>query len=178
MAKIENIEGFPGYYMSKRGRLFSNKSGSWVELKPRKYKREGKVFRHRRKIYNRIGLSVFINYARVVAKIYVYNPKPDLYNVVCHKDNNPENNHYKNLYWGTQVMNMAQMVADGRSMVGELNGRSSLTNQQTLQIITQYKLLCGKAQEELAELHGVSKSAIKHIVKKYNHYKSIFRDEF
>ena len=77
MAKLENIEGFPKYYMSKMGRLFSNKSGYWVELKPSKY-----------------------------------------------------------------------------------------------------KIMCGKAQKELAELHGVSKSAIKHIVKKYNHYKSIFRDEF
>jgi hypothetical protein len=35
------------------------------------------------------------------------------------KYDNPLNNHYKNLYWGTHQENMAQMIVDGRKQKGE-----------------------------------------------------------
>lgn len=44
-------------------------------------------------------------------------PNPDNKNCVCHKDNNPCNNHYKNLYWGTVSENNAQKQTDGRARV-------------------------------------------------------------
>lgn len=35
MVKYDNIPGFPGYYISKRGGLWSNrKNGQWKKLKP------------------------------------------------------------------------------------------------------------------------------------------------
>lgn len=35
MTKYDNIPGFPGYYISKRGGLWSNrKNGQWKKLKP------------------------------------------------------------------------------------------------------------------------------------------------
>lgn len=49
---------------------------------------------------------------RLVALVYV--PNPDNKPIVCHKDNNRSNNHYKNLYWGTQKENMEQCIRDGR----------------------------------------------------------------
>lgn len=48
----------------------------------------------------------------ILRKRFMDNPlnKP----FVCHKDNNPKNNFYKNLYWGTQSENIQQCVKDGR----------------------------------------------------------------
>lgn len=53
--------------------------------------------------------------AHRVAAHFVYNPDPDRCKVVCHRDNNPRNNHYKNLYWGTNKDNMQQAIHDGRT---------------------------------------------------------------
>lgn len=44
----------------------------------------------------------------------VYNPNPSMFNEVMHIDNNPLNNHYKNLQWGTHSMNMQQMIFEQR----------------------------------------------------------------
>jgi hypothetical protein len=46
--------------------------------------------------------------------MYPYIPNPLNKPFVCHKDNNPKNNFYKNLYWGTQSENIQQCVKDGR----------------------------------------------------------------
>lgn len=37
-----------------------------------------------------------------------------MFNEVMHIDNNPLNNHYKNLQWGTHSMNMQQMIFEQR----------------------------------------------------------------
>ena len=36
---------------------------------------------------------------RLVAKAFVKNPRPDIFNMVDHIDGNPSNNHYTNLRW-------------------------------------------------------------------------------
>lgn len=47
MVKYDNIPGFPGYYISKRGGLWSNrKNGQWKKLKP-----------HLNKMWNRYQCS-------------------------------------------------------------------------------------------------------------------------
>lgn len=48
----------------------------------------------------------------MVALAYI--PNPENKPCVCHKDNNPLNNHVDNLYWGTQAENMSQMRLDKR----------------------------------------------------------------
>lgn len=48
MVKYDNIPGFPGYYISKRGGLWSNrKNGQWKKLKP-----------HLNKMWNRYQVSI------------------------------------------------------------------------------------------------------------------------
>lgn len=50
---------------------------------------------------------------RLVAENFI--PNPNNYPVVMHKDNEPSNNHISNLMWGTQKMNINQMVKQGRN---------------------------------------------------------------
>lgn len=48
MTKYDNIPGFPGYYISKRGGLWSNrKNGQWKKLKP-----------HLNKMWNRYQCTI------------------------------------------------------------------------------------------------------------------------
>lgn len=56
--------------------------------------------------------------SRLVAKAYVPNPENKPY--VLHLDNNPLNNPFSNLKWGTQAENMQQMARDGRSTKGRV----------------------------------------------------------
>ncbi len=115
--KKDNIEGFPGYYISKRGRVFSrrirgkgyNLSKEWKELKTRVKKSNGRIHINLcREGYKPITENI----SRLVALTWI--PNPNGYKEVCHKDNNVANNHYKNLYWGTHKMNMIQASNDGR----------------------------------------------------------------
>lgn len=58
----------------------------------------------------------------ILRKRFIDNiPNPENKPCVCHKDNNPKNNFYKNLYWGTQSENIQQCVKDGRHQSCKLN---------------------------------------------------------
>lgn len=124
MAKYDNIPGCPGYYISKskRGQIYSrvipngNDAGKlrkvWRERKVKITVKTPTYSTKRVKIRNK-SYSVL----RLVALAWV--PNPDNKPCVCHKDNDPKNNFYKNLYWGTHQENMAQRVVDGRKQKGE-----------------------------------------------------------
>ena len=85
MVKYDNIPGFPGYYISKRGGLWSNrKNGQWKKLKP-----------HLNKMWNRYqctlrdsrGIRKLCKISRLVATVYL--PNPENLPIVMHLDNNP-----------------------------------------------------------------------------------------
>ena len=110
----DNVPGFIGYHITKYGELYSRrvdkspyKFGKWRKLKLSK-KRRVKV-----KLYRgQVGYNLSIS--RLVALVYVYNPNPYKFNEVMHLDNNPLNNYYKNLQWGTHSMNIQQMIFEQR----------------------------------------------------------------
>lgn len=58
--------------------------------------------------YYMVGLSNRIRayVHRLVAQAFVPNPNPSEFNVVNHKDENPQNNVYTNLEWCTQAYNI------------------------------------------------------------------------
>lgn len=113
---------------------------------------------------------------RLVAKVYIPNPNPELFNIVCHKDNNPKNNHYKNLYWGTQKMNMEQAHRDGRmsniprgpnhhfyGLKGELSLTSKFSNNQRIAMYMLY--INGVTITNIADTFHISKSQLRRILK-------------
>lgn len=121
--KVSNIDGWPCYYISKSGRLYSNKRGKWIRIR-------GELCNNRLqyRLYKRINTDLLGNKkhswgidtstsrwfkaSRLVAMAYI--PNPNNLPIVCHKDNNPLNNHVSNLYWGTQKMNIQQAVREKR----------------------------------------------------------------
>lgn len=116
MKKYDNIPGFPGYFVSKHGRVYSRilprgrsknrvYSNTWRKLKPylRKSNHKFQV-----SLYDCEGNLKTIQVHKLVAKIYV--PNPHNYPCVCHKDDIGTHNDYTNLVWGTVKDNVRMMI--------------------------------------------------------------------
>lgn len=91
-----------GYSISNFGRVRNDKTDKFRTLQERN-KHLGPY-----KSVNIRGVNYSIH--RLVAQHFVINPKPLEYKVVNHKDNDPANNHYLNLEWCTQKMNIGQQL--------------------------------------------------------------------
>jgi hypothetical protein len=98
--------------------------------------------------------------SRLVAINFI--PNPNNYPVVMHKDDNPQNNHYTNLMWGTQQMNIDDMYNKGRS-------KRILTETDVLNIRAMHP---SKSYKEIADIYNVTKSAIAPIIQR-KRYKNI-----
>lgn len=111
---LKPIEGFPRYYASDDGKIYSNCSGELFELKPRPiYSGYMYVtlYENKRRHYCRVH--------RIIAQTFLDNPHnlPE----VNHKDENKQNNAVYNLEWcsrsynkkyGTRRERIARKVSD------------------------------------------------------------------
>src|SRR4051812_36602835 len=105
------IPGFPAYNIDERGNVYCLHQGT-KGIYPRRPRQLGT---HTNKHgYVVVGLTASTGgewgklklqqVHRLVALAYIGKPPhEDL--IVCHKDGNPGNNYYRNLYWGTQQDN-------------------------------------------------------------------------
>lgn len=112
----DNISDFPGYYVTADGKVYSRKNNrhgylkDYHLLKTKYTKHDGRPYVTLRN--PKLGIRRLAKVHRLVALAYI--PNPENKPCVCHKDNNPLNNHVDNLYWGTQAENMSQMRLDKR----------------------------------------------------------------
>lgn len=96
---MKNIRGFPNYYVTKDGRVYSDKYSELRELKPVSDKR-GYLTVHlyrNKKMYTR-----YIH--QLVAIAYI--PNPNNYRLVNHKDEVVTHNNVTNLEWCTNSYNL------------------------------------------------------------------------
>ena len=94
------------YIITEEGRVFSL-IGNIKERKQKIHKKgyaEITLFKNKKQYTLRIH--------RIVAEAFVHNPEPALYNQVDHKDMNKLNNHYSNLRWCTNKMNVCYYHAN------------------------------------------------------------------
>lgn len=102
------------------------KTGKWKKLKP-----------HLNKMWNRYqctlrdsrGIRKLCKISRLVATVYL--PNPENLHIVMHLDNNPANDYYRNLKWGTQKENIKQCLSDGRLLKTK---SSYLVNKSQIQL--------------------------------------------
>lgn len=131
---------YPKYHVTEEGEVWSRKIWGHCEgfstksrlLKPN-IDSKG---RPQVSLINHKGIKKWFKISRLVALIYIPNPlnKP----CVCHKDNNPLNNHCANLYWGTHKENMEQAAKDNRMPKGELHSCSKISNINRSKICSLY----------------------------------------
>lgn len=122
--KHDNVPGFPGYFVSKGGRVYSRigfKYHGHCKGKTRVYTQTW----HRLKMYlkpnGKYQVSMYkpndrkvytLQVHKLVANIYI--PNPHNLPCVCHLDDVGTHNHYKNLVWGTVKDNVRMMINNHR----------------------------------------------------------------
>lgn len=170
-----NIPGYDDYHITKDGRLFSKKSGKWVQRKWTigdkrvQYRRYAPLFKY--------GHLKQFKRSQLMALVYI--PNPENKPCVCHRDNDPTNDNIDNLYWGTQKENIQQMVKEGRcnnpkgadnpysiTRVGEGNPNSKISNHDRNKIVRLYKTGI-YTQESLSKRFGVSRGRIGQIIRSW-----------
>lgn len=172
MAEVwRSIKGYEGFYeVSNRGRVRSldrvvqRMHPRWGKLC--NYNLKGKLLSpapgHVGHLYVQLSLNGTVQTTtvhRLVAQAFI--PNPDNLPFVMHKDDNPSNNHRKNLGWGTPQDNSSDMVQKGRSKVGSCNHSAKLTEKNVREI----KALLGQgvSGKAIAKLYGMNPATISEI---------------
>lgn len=94
---------------------------------------------------------------RLVAASFLPAPKQGQ-DCVCHRDDNPANNHASNLFWGTRADNNADKVAKGRQSRGERTRTAKLTAAAVIEI--RRRAASGQTQRRIAADFGISQSNV------------------
>ena len=106
---------------------------------------------------------------RIVAEAWVENPNKERNIIVRHLDDNPRNNFYKNLMWGTSQENTFDAIRNGKIVYdknrkytkNENHHMALLTNEQVLLIIDDLNSLVPISV--IAKKYNVSRGIIDHI---------------
>lgn len=98
---------------------------------------------------------------RLVAEAFLPAPAAGK-RLVCHRDDDPTNNHYKNLFWGSHADNSAQMVRKKRHPRGSAKVDAKLTESDVTDIRS--RAASGDFQRDIAASMGVSQSNVSLIV--------------
>lgn len=169
----DNIPGYPGYHISKRGKIYSrwDVNGKGI-LSKRYHLKQPHLNKKGRYIIGLsqpgIGTTKWLVH-RLVALVYLPNPEGLPY--VCHKDNVPTNNSVNNLYWGTQKDNMPQASKEGRMI--QAKGKDSVHYKGT-EIQRSYipRLInLGFTRKEISEIMNLGVQLVSDY---YNKYKETY----
>lgn len=169
----DNIPGYPGYHISKRGKIYSrwDVNGRGI-LSKRYHLKQPHLNKKGRYIIGLsqpgIGTTKWLVH-RLVALVYLPNPEGLPY--VCHKDNVPTNNSVNNLYWGTQKDNMSQASKEGRMI--QAKGKDSVHYKGT-EIQRSYipRLInLGFTRKEISEIMNLGVQLVSDY---YNKYKETY----
>lgn len=126
---VAPVDGFPGYFVTNDGRVFSTRGGS-----PRKLSTGGPRLRYPSVcLVTADGDRRRLRVHRLVAKAFLPTP-PARHNFVLHADDQPDNCAAHNLRWGDAKMNAADRDRNGKTPRGETHGNSKLTREQALKL--------------------------------------------
>ena len=149
----DNIPGFPGYHISKEGKLY-NKGHPVKTFYHKRYERT--------KLRNG-NLSKNVKIHRLVAEAYI--PNPNNLPVVMHLNNIRTDNRAENLKWGTQKENTQQCIQEGRFYFH--GGYNKISPRKIRRIIRCLRLHRYTTIRGLCQKFKISKPALYRIKKTY-----------
>lgn len=160
--KWRYIHGVSGYMISNRGRIWSGYSNKFMKIKPMDD-------------HGHLGVCLRVNgepqyfyIHRLIADAFI--PNQNKYPIVRHLNDDPSDNSYENLAWGTQRDNYADSVKNGTSYsltkedreIGHAKQRKPII---AVNLITGDKILF-QGQTEAANILGLQQSNIFKVLRK------------
>ena len=159
--KLWPVLNFPGYYISKCGKVWSEKGQHQGKfLQPYAVSKYGHL--SIRLYKNEISYNQYIH--RLLLETFI-GPCPNGMET-CHNDGNPQNNDLSNLRWDTRNNNAKDAIKHGTHIGtnrGEQQGSAKLTNQQVRRIKRMCRNRLSKNTEiaRMFKVHPATISAIK-----------------
>ena len=169
----DNINKFPGYHVTKDGRIFSRRlkgpsirlGNSWKEISPM-----SDNFGRKKVVLTDINGKKFnLKIHRLVLEAYI-GPCPKGM-ICCHNDGNNTNNNLNNLRWDTIKNNSIDIINHGNSQRGEKSCHSKL-KEEDIQEIRKLKS-SGLSYKKIGKIYNVDYSTIYKIIKN-KRWKHIF----
>lgn len=153
--QMKAIPNFPGYAITRDGRIWSHKSNKWLKT--------GTVNGYVTVcLYRDSCMYSTVLVHRLVLETYV-GPCP--VDMECrHLDGDRINNNLSNLQWATHQKNMYDRLIHGTQASGEKHGNSKLINKQVVKI--RELLIDGWTQKELAKRFGVNQQTIRRVYRR------------
>lgn len=150
------IEDYPKYRVSNYGNVQSIQKGEWINLKPG-FSKKGYASVS---LFNK-GVKPNKNFRinRLVAKYFLDEPLEGE-TIVRHMDNNPSNNHFENLKWGTYKDNEEDKKLHGTWNTRMTSAKLSFDIADEIRI----KFKEGQSQLSLAKEYNVSRTSITRII--------------
>lgn len=146
--RIKSVETF--FIKTVRGRMMS-------VYKPELIRKTRKArFGYLRTSFWRDEIATHLSCHRLVALHFIPNPKN--YSQVLHKDDDPGNPRWDNLFWGTQKHNIQDCVNKGRWHIGSKNNKAKLT--ESIIPTIREMINHGFSSRAIGGLFGVAKGQI------------------
>lgn len=150
---IKAIGGFPGYFVTDTGKIFSTKK-TFQEIRPQLDRYGYHHFSARRN-----GRSVTVRVHHAVATAF-HGPKPEGL-VGAHMDGNKSNNCFDNIQWVTVEVNNSHKIKHGTVAKGSKINTSRLKEHQIPAI--RRLLSQGASLKEISDIFGVACGTINSI---------------
>lgn len=149
---MREVPGFPGYYASEEGSIWSMRSGSKRLIQPR--------LKHG---YWYVTISVYVGGKRQrhrhpahrLVCMAFHGLPPDDKPLACHRNGIRTDSRPCNLRWGDHADNAADAIRHGTLGPGMLARRRKLTDEQVAEI--RNRLRSGERDKDLADEYGVSR---------------------
>jgi hypothetical protein len=150
------VEGFPGYEVSREGRLRSSHRGVHKRLVKGESDKDGYI----RVAIWKDGRPKKIHLHRLVALTFVEGRSAEK-NFACHRNGKRTENHAGNLKWATQAENIADKLAHGTHQMGTKHGSATIDESVAIEV---KRLLCAAQYKgqmtDIAARLGISKHIV------------------
>ena len=154
------VRGFPQYWVSTKGRVYSSLSDSFIYGTPNIRSGHVDFCLHS----GNIRCHKFLH--RMVAEAFI--PNPFNYPVVRHLDDDPDNNCVENLAWGTQVDNMRDAIRNGTFKYFDDVAHDKAMQKRRMPIIairfSDNEELYFESQQEASRVLGIHQSDIYSVI--------------
>lgn len=160
MKNLYDIPGFPGYAITRYGRVFKYVQNPRMKNFPI-YELQTYLSGYG---YKRVSVRGRGKDIHILLALTFIGPKPSPTHIVRHLNGDRLDNRINNLMWGTYQDNSNDSVRHGTSLAGEKNKNAKITAADVVEIRSRFSN--GEKRSSLAQEFGLVESSISNIVRR------------